>query len=580
MDPSGAGSVTVQRRAFALASVLLLAGLALSGLVLHGAVQQLLERDVRTRILSDIEVGRDLLQAWDGTFQVQATRLAELLGYRVTLLTLDGTILGESGLPGSDPELLEDHADRPEVQAALAGEVRIVERRSASLGDRFLVVAAVAESGGEAIILRISRPTDPLTAPLRRGLWLLVAIGFGGALLAGLGGRWVGAGLRREADGLESGVRRMAEGDFRERPRRGRTRSELDDLAGALGDLADEMQGRLSELERDRDELRSLVDAIAEGVVALTSDARVLRMNRAAVELLEVTAPSPFAPVGTLVRNPELRDHLEASVLRPLPPREISLGDRYLRVSTHAMEGGGAVITFLDVTGLRRMAQVRRDFVANASHELKTPLTVMRGFAEALLEEDPPEPLRTRFLESIRSNALRLQHLVDDLLDLSRLESGGWKAAEEEVGVAKTARDAWKGLLEGTAGSESTFAVEGDGVALADGQALHQIFRNLLDNARRYTGSEGRITVRIVPQGPSLRVSVADTGVGVPSAALPRIFERFYRVDAGRDRTVGGTGLGLAIVRHLVQSMGGEVWAESELGKGTTVHFTVPRVEG
>jgi signal transduction histidine kinase len=243
------------------------------------------------------------------------------------------------------------------------------------------------------------------------------------------------------------------------------------------------------------------------------------------------------------------------------------------------MEGGGSVVTLLDVTGLRHMEQVRRDFVANASHELKTPLTAMRGYAEMLLDGDPPEELRTRFLQAIRANTLRLQHLIDDLLDLSRLESGRWVAAEEEIEVAAAAREAWKEIVADYPSRRTAFIVEGDALAIADAPALHQIFRNLFDNSLRYTPDEGRIDVRVRRDGEFVQVVVKDSGSGIPSAALPRIFERFYRADPGRDRTAGGTGLGLSIVRHLVQSMKGEIRAESELGKGTVIHFTLPGVE-
>jgi signal transduction histidine kinase len=260
------------------------------------------------------------------------------------------------------------------------------------------------------------------------------------------------------------------------------------------------------------------------------------------------------------------------------------------------LDPGGAVTTFLDVTELRRLEQVRRDFVANASHELKTPLTSIRGFAETLLDDKPPPQIEREFLTSIRTNTVRLQRLVDDLLDLSRLESGGWVARKEEVELDEVARRVWEDLAEGAASHrELAFRVEleGEGRAWADEQGVEQMLRNLLDNARRYTPDGGSVTVRIRPAGPAVpavpagaegagrrraevAVEVHDTGAGIPSRALPRIFERFYRADTSRARDVGGTGLGLAIVRHLAQAMGGDVWARSELGQGTTLGFRLP----
>lgn len=393
------------------------------------------------------------------------------------------------------------------------------------------------------------------------GGWL-VQLGFSGAVRQLLGRARQIAG----AEAAISGVRRGMPG-------------ELEALGAAIHLAAEEVANRTADLEGERDELQEIIDSIAEGVIALTLDARVLRMNPAAAEMLDVTRPPVLAPIGTLVRHTELRDHLEESVMFPLAQREIRVGARHLRISSHLIQGRGSVVTFLDVTKLHLVEQVRRDFVANASHELKTPLTAVRGFAETLLEADPPEELRREFLDSIRKNTIRLQNLVDDLLDLSRLESGGWTPSEEAVRVAGSAREVWEGLAQERAG-EIHFSVRGDGVVLADPQALHQIFRNLYDNALRYTPAGGRIGVTVAPNGSYVRVTVTDSGTGISSGALSRIFERFYRADPGRGRDAGGTGLGLAIVRHLVQSMDGDVGAESELGRGTAIRFDLPGVPG
>ncbi|MEX0980237.1 MAG: HAMP domain-containing sensor histidine kinase, partial [Gemmatimonadota bacterium] len=221
--------------------------------------------------------------------------------------------------------------------------------------------------------------------------------------------------------------------------------------------------------------------------------------------------------------------------------------------------------------------RVRRDFVANASHELKTPLTAVRGFAEALLEEEPPEALRRQFLGSIRDNTLRLQHLVDDLLDLSRLESGAWSPEREELSVADVATEVWEELPDEPKRRSIRFEVAGDAELEADRRALSQIFRNLFENAVRHTEEGGRVGVEIRERGGRIRVAVSDDGSGIPSSALPRVFERFFRADPARDRGAGGSGLGLAIVRHLVSTMGGSVRAESVLGEGTTIRFAFPR---
>jgi two-component system, OmpR family, phosphate regulon sensor histidine kinase PhoR len=575
--------VTLRRR-FLLASAGVLAlALLLVGLSLRAYVEGPRVESERDRIRASWETASRLL-ALDSAGAADPARFAPemgaLLRVRVTLVAPDGRVLGDSGVPGGDVRNMESHADRPEVRAALEGRTELLERRSPTQGIPILYVAGpVTLPGGAPAVLRVATPVGSVRGPLDRAPGLLLALGLAGlaALLVLL--PLVLGSHERALARLEEGAVGMASGALGPLPPREALPSEFQPLGQALHRMADEVRGRTRELTRERDELSSLVDAIAEGVLALTEDARVLRMNRATAELLELGRPEPFAPVAALVRHPQLRDHLEESVVLPLPPREFQVGGRNLLVSAHLLEEGGSVITLLDMTELRRMEKIRRDFVANASHELKTPLTAMRGFAETLLDGDPPEPLRREFLESIRTNTLRLQNLVDDLLDLSRLESGAWRIQEEEVEVAASASEVWRELMQQHRERSVTFAVQGDAVALADAQALHQVFRNLMDNALRYTPDGGRIEVTITPTGPTLSVTVTDSGAGIPSSALPRIFERFYRVDPGRDRAAGGTGLGLAIVRHLVHSMGGEVGAESALGEGTTIRFTLPRVE-
>jgi signal transduction histidine kinase len=383
------------------------------------------------------------------------------------------------------------------------------------------------------------------------------------AALALLGAHLLGRAFTRPMAALTERAGALAAGDFSRRAPRNIPIAELDELANAFDRVAEHLSVRLAELGRERDEMQALIDTMAEGVVALTANARVVRMNRAARDFLEMPNPTPLVPVGTLVRQPELRALLEESVVCPVQARELRIGDRQFVVSSRLLERGGSVTTLLDISEIRRLEQVRRDFVANVSHELKTPLTSIRGFAETLLEDDPPDPLRRQFLGLVRKNTLRLQRLVDDLLDLSRLESGSWTADAKPVDVALTAREAWQ-PFDGAASEKGvTFELDGGAVASGDDQGLSQIFQNLFDNALRYTSSGGRIRVTVRELNGSARVEVSDTGSGIPARSLPRIFERFYRVDPARSREAGGTGLGLAIVRHLVQSMGGEATAES-----------------
>jgi two-component system, OmpR family, phosphate regulon sensor histidine kinase PhoR len=257
---------------------------------------------------------------------------------------------------------------------------------------------------------------------------------------------------------------------------------------------------------------------------------------------------------------------------------------------TADLSGEGAVVGFVDLTEVRRLEGVRRDFVANVSHELKTPLTSIRGYAETLLSDDLPPDMQRQFLEVVHKNADRLHYIVEDLLDLSRLESGGWRPNLVDVDALDIVQDVWSGCVDRATKRRIAFQPPAASHRVrADPGGLRQVLSNLLDNALRYTPEGGHIQVvtrvetvdagngEAAGSGQQFVVfEVRDSGSGIPTDALPRIFERFYRVDPARSRSDGGTGLGLSIVKHLVESMGGDVTAESEFGKGTLIRFRLP----
>lgn len=378
--------------------------------------------------------------------------------------------------------------------------------------------------------------------------------------------------------------------------------AEIQDVARGLSRAADELRDRQGRDMKERSELAALVEAVSEGIMQVDADGRVSRYNRSARDLLGLPVDATGRPAGSLLRNTVLRGIVErAAAGEESGPTEVVLEDRRVLVSVTVQPGRGAVATFVDLTDLRRLEEVRRDFVANASHELKTPLTSIRGYTETLLGAELPPAERRQFLGTIARNAERLQRIVDDLLDLSRLEAGKWQPRSEVVRVGPVAERCWVSLADRAADQEVSFRVihADDDHVIADASALEQVFANLFDNALRYTPRGGRITVstRIDPapprpdtldRRPSARggvdgarcvVEVSDTGSGIPRDALGRIFERFYRVDPARSRAEGGTGLGLSIVKHMIEAMDGAVVASSELGKGTTIRFWLPAPE-
>lgn len=504
--------------------------------------------------------------------------LGSLSGHRVTIVDPTGQVVGESS-PTPLPTI-SNHLLRPEVQGALAGRVSWSIRRSETVGDQLLYMAVPSPRVG---VLRFAVPLADITRSLRavqRGIFTVAGMALVVAALFSFG---FSVAITRPLRQLRTVARAMADGDLTRRFGE-RRNDELGELGEALDSLASELQRRLSQLEDERAETQTLIDSMVEGVIALTPAGGVRRANPAARRMFALPAdPRGIAPEA-VARRPQFLS-LVARALdgEAVPPIELTSDGHALLATGHPLPDGGAVLVFLDVSELRRLEGVRRDFVANASHELKTPLTAIRGYSETLLEDDLPAELRQKFVEIVWSNAQRLQRIVDDLLDLSRIESGGWAISPAPISVATVAAEAWSAqaerALEQTVRYIEDIAPDA-ALALADPAALHQIFTNLFSNAVRYTPAEGTVTVRTRRSaddgaGTVVQVEVIDTGSGIPGAHLQRIFERFYRVDPARSREDGGTGLGLAIVRHLVEAHGGRIEAESAVGQGTTIRFTL-----
>src|SRR5688572_19215284 len=369
---------------------------------------------------------------------------------------------------------------------------------------------------------------------------------------------------------------------------------ELHEIAAAAATVNRELSGRATVVTTTEQQLSAVLDSITEGILQVSPTTRFVRANSAARAMLNLPVGVEGQTAAALIRHPDLRLCIErAATGVSFEPVEITLDDRHLLVTSRPFRSfetsphtAGAVIAIVDLTEFRRLESVRRDFVANVSHELKTPLTSIRGYAETLLSDDVPRDIQQQFLEVIRKNAERIQRIVDDLLDLSRLQSGGWQPELQEVNLAELAEDVWA-TCEAAQRKSINFSVvaKSQRDVLADPGGLRQILSNLFDNAIRYTPAGGKVTVHIsdhphVSNGGGdadwLDMSVTDNGTGIPRDSLHRIFERFYRVNPARSRGDGGTGLGLAIVKHLAERMSGEVSAESELGKGTTIRVTLP----
>ncbi|HET6231754.1 MAG TPA: ATP-binding protein [Longimicrobiaceae bacterium] len=477
--------------------------------------------------------------------------LGNLSGRRVTIIDRTGRVLGDSRVDGADLRALENHAHRPEVAAALAGRIGQDVRRSHSLGSEQMYVAAPGPHG-EAI--RVAVTLDEMHAAVRRVQNGIFGVGLVALVLTGLLSFGFSIAVTRPLRQLAGVARAMAAGDLDRRSPL-HDHDELGELADALDTLAAELQRRLGQLEGERADVQALIDAMSEGVIAVGRDGRVRRANPAARRIFSIAGNPRGIDPETVTRQPAFRELLgHAMEGRAGAPTEMADADRQLLATAQPLPGGGAVMVFLDVSELRRLEGVRRDFVANASHELKTPLTVIRGYSETLLDDSLPPDLRRQFAGTVKDNADRLQRIVDDLLDLSRLESGGWRVHPEILSVPEVAAEAWAPFAADAARKDARFAIEGAPEAeyvSADPSALRQVLSNLFSNSLRYLPPGGTIRVRAVPaQGPGAfpangaGPSVANGGNGsagkaASTVALPTPAKRLG--DAGRTGDAAGS---------------------------------------
>jgi two-component system phosphate regulon sensor histidine kinase PhoR len=574
-------------------------GMLVMGLYVARALERHTIESLKIGLVTSARLVHDLLLLPGGQpagpelMQRLVERYGATLGTRVTVIAADGVVLGDSEREPTGMAAMENPAGRPEVQAALAGGIGSDVRWSPTLGVDMLYVAVPLE--GPSRPRGAVRLAAPLTEVAKASGSIRRALGIGAALAIAvvLGvGAFLSRRVTRPVVRMQAIAQRMAAGDFEQRvPAAGG--DEVAELGHALNRMALALRDKVQTLEAERTEVQAILERMVEGVIALDERGRILLMNpgaRAIFDLRDGTAGRVAGrPLLEVVRQKALFDLVEAC-RDAAPPegsrREVELGppvNRILRAHAvpvpFARQGTGVVLVLHDVTELRRLERVRAEFVANVSHELRTPLTSIKGYLETLLDGALDDPAHARrFLETAHIHAERLGRLVDDLLQLSDVETGKVAIRVEPIRLRELA-GAVATMFEPQA-SQKGLAVLNEVPSLAvqaDPDRLSQILVNLVDNAVKYTPDGGRITLKAAG-GPAgmVEVAVADTGIGIPSLDLPRITERFYRVDKARSRELGGTGLGLAIVKHLVQAHGGALTIESTLGKGTTVRFTLP----
>ena len=551
------------------------------------------ERDLTERIRQDLLVRLQMVAerassaaaAGQTDWDALADRLGAIAQARVTFVAEDGRVLGDSEVRTSDLPMLENHRLRPEIAAALAGETTDNIRYSATVHKRMLYAATRVPST-PGMVARLSLPLAWVDGAKARVRMLLL----GGALVALAAALVLSSAaavlMARGLRNLTAVARRLAGGDLDARTRL-ETADEIGELGRALDHLATNLSRSLRELRDDRDLLGRILQSMREGVLVMDGEHRVLLANSSLREMLLLDSDVVGRSTIEVIRNAELQSMVEkALAANESLVGEVEVGGlKPRRLLVHAARLSGEpralVLVLFDVTEMRRLETVRRDFVANVSHELRTPVASVRSAAETLrmaIQHDPSAA--AQFIDIIERNGRRLGELISDLLDLSRIEAREYQLSVEALDLAAICDKTFATFVERAAARKIRVAPTippGLPRAAGDPNAVDRVLTNLVDNALKYCPEGSSVTVSARELGGKIQVLVSDTGPGIDAKHLPRLFERFYRVDPGRSRDMGGTGLGLSIVKHLVEAMGGEISVESVLGKGSTFTFTLPR---
>jgi two-component system phosphate regulon sensor histidine kinase PhoR len=551
------------------------------------------EQDLTERIRQDLDVRLHLVAERAASY-AQPTetvpdwdRLADKLGAiaqaRVTFIQEDGRVVGDSDVLTQKLGALENHRERPEVAAAFNGQTTDNIRYSATTRQRMLYAATLVP-GDSKMVARVSLPLAWVDQAKSRTRALLT----GGAIVALMAAVLMSSGaaviLSRGLRGLTSIARRMAGGDLEARSRL-ESADEIGELGRTLDHLAANLSRSVRELRDDRDLLGRILESMREGVLVMDGEHRILLANPSLREMLLLDSDVTGRSTIEVIRNAELQSMVEKALVTSDPlSGEIEVGGikpRCLLVHASRLFGEprALVLVLFDVTEMRRLETVRRDFVANVSHELRTPVASVRSAAETLrmaMDHDPKAA--TQFIDIIERNGRRLGELINDLLDLSRIEAKEYRLKVESLDLQQLCEKTVAVLAERSAKRNMRLTVDiphGFPAVAVDASAFDRILTNLVDNALKYCPDGASVWVSARHAETKIQVSVSDGGPGIDAKHLPRLFERFYRVDNGRTRDMGGTGLGLSIVKHLVEATGGEVSVESLPGKGTTFAFTL-----
>lgn len=517
--------------------------------------------------------------------------LGKKIGVRITIIARDGVVIGDSE---HDPATMENHAERPEVIEAVSKGVGKSKRYSITIKkDLFYVAVPLKDKRGEAeAIVRTALPLGFIEKAFSSIKSKIIYIGLILTLFAFLLSLVSSRAITKPLDKIIAASEEIAKGNFNVNIPVADKRGEIGKVNQALGRMAEKLDELFKEVSLEKSQLEAVLSAMSEGVIVVGSEGKVILINRALKDMFGIKDVSFGKPYWEVLRNSEITELVEYTLKsRKAEKKEISLFypvEKYYLASGIPLNSSesGAIVVMFDITEFKRLEKIKADFVANVSHELRTPLTAIKGYVETIeAEAYENTDERDHFLNIIKRHTDRLINIVSDLLVLSEIERKeiSWeeepKTVLEEINfkeIVSSSLEAIKSKIEEKSLRVSLNIKEGLPPYGGDGFLLEQMFINLIDNAAKYTPEGGAIEIGISKLDSQFIIEVSDTGIGIPKEHLPRIFERFYRVDKTRSRKLGGTGLGLSIVKHIVIMHGGKIEVQSEVGRGSRFIITLP----
>ncbi len=570
-------------------SVLLGAGWHLSGAVQSFFVQQTADDlEARARLLVP-QIARSLAVEGEDAVHRLCTELGAATATRYTVVLPGGEVVGDTL---EHPGRMDNHADRPEVAGAFSARTAHATRHSQTGQQEMMYVAVPVHEAGQIVaVVRAARPLTAVGGALAMLYRQMAVAGLAALVLVVLVSYWVSRRISRPLEAMRHGAARFARGQFDRKLRMGGS-LEVCALARDMNSMAAQLDDRIRTIVEQRNEQQAVLASMVEGVLALDMQQRVLQLNDAAVGFLGIDPRrAQGRPLGEVVRKADLQRfiHRVLEGSGPLEGEVVLQGETPLYLQAHGtvlqnseQQAMGVVVVLHDVTRLRRLERMRRDFVANVSHELKTPITAIKASVETLIDGTALAPEDQQgFLGIIARQADRLNAIIDDLLALSRIEQGeqGASMLLEVQSLEPVLGSAAQAVAVAAAERQIEVRVAGEGnlQARINGPLLEQALVNLLSNAIKYSDTGGEVVMEAFVEEQRVGIRVRDRGCGIAREHLPRLFERFYRVDKSRSRSMGGTGLGLAIVKHITQAHGGEVHVQSAPGKGSIFTIYLPR---